>query len=156
MTRRRVLLLGSVAVLVSLLGAVLLTWPRPSAITADSIAKIQLEMSRAEVEAILGGPPRDESDGLCRPAYPSISGLALYTDDTYSAEYVGQDCAIRITFYRDRVVRLLFGDMMRTNATLLEKLRGWLGPPASVAVAVALAAASVRVTTAWPDWRWSR
>jgi hypothetical protein len=127
MTRRRVLLLGSVAVVVALIATVCLTWRRPSVITADNLAKIKLDMTLAEVEAILGGPPRDESDGLCRPAYPSISRLAFHTDGMPSVEYVGPDCAIRITFYQNRVVWLLFGDMMRTDETSLEKLRRWLG-----------------------------
>jgi hypothetical protein len=59
-TRRRLLLfiLASVAVLA--VGAWLL-WPR-TAITRENAAKIKEGMTLAEVEAILGGPARNESD----------------------------------------------------------------------------------------------
>jgi hypothetical protein len=57
MTRRRVLLLGSVAIVAALAVALWLTWPRPSAITADNVAMIKPGMILAEVEAILGGRP---------------------------------------------------------------------------------------------------
>ena len=43
--------------------ALWLLWPRESAITEENIASIQIGMTRAQVEAILGGPARDESDG---------------------------------------------------------------------------------------------
>jgi hypothetical protein len=68
MTRRRVLLLGSVAVVVAL---VVGWWavPRPSAINPENAAKINEGMTLAEVEAILGGPPLDESTmGILRDA----------------------------------------------------------------------------------------
>jgi hypothetical protein len=68
MTRRRVLLLGSVAVV----AALVVTWwalPRPSAIHQENAAKVKEGMTLAEVEAILGGPPRDESTmGILRDA----------------------------------------------------------------------------------------
>ena len=63
MTRRRVLLLGSVAVVAAMPVAVWLLSPR-TAITPENAAKIQPGMTLAEVEAILGGPPRDETTGL--------------------------------------------------------------------------------------------
>ena len=36
-------------------------WPRPSAITVENAEKIRTGMSLAEVETLLGGPPRDET-----------------------------------------------------------------------------------------------
>ena len=60
MTRRRVLLLGSVAALAAMAFGAWVTWPRPSAITDENSVKIQTGMTLAEVEAILGGPPRNE------------------------------------------------------------------------------------------------
>jgi hypothetical protein len=61
MTRRRFLFLSLAAVVVVLAVAWLL-WPR-TAITRENAAKIQVGMTLAEVRAILGGKPRDESNG---------------------------------------------------------------------------------------------
>jgi hypothetical protein len=63
MTRRsrRLLIALPVAVVLTLALAWLL-WPR-MAITRDNAAKITVGMTLAEVEAILGGPARDETTG---------------------------------------------------------------------------------------------
>jgi hypothetical protein len=62
MTRRRVLLLGSIAVVAAL---AVTGWvvSRQSAITRENAARISEDMTLAEVEAILGGPERDDSTG---------------------------------------------------------------------------------------------
>src|SRR5260370_5738376 len=63
--RRRLLLFGLLAGSLALGAGLWLLWPR-SAITRENAAKIQEEMTLAEVEAILGGPERDDSSGpLC-------------------------------------------------------------------------------------------
>src|SRR5947209_17090532 len=68
MTRRRVLLLGSVAVVAALAVAVWMVWPRRSVITRENIDRITDGMTLDEVEAILGGPARDEVGNLsCNP-----------------------------------------------------------------------------------------
>lgn len=59
MSRR---LLLRFALLTAILVAAVL-WPRPSAITRENQAKVHEGMTRDEFEAILGGPPRDESSG---------------------------------------------------------------------------------------------
>jgi hypothetical protein len=56
---RRLLLLWLTAATVAGLVTAWLLWPRP-AITRENAAKIQVGMTSAEVEAILGGPPRNE------------------------------------------------------------------------------------------------
>lgn len=62
MTRR--LLLYAVPATLALIGCGgWLIWPR-TAITKESFAQIRKGMSRAEVDVILGGPPRDESTSL--------------------------------------------------------------------------------------------
>src|SRR5436305_330604 len=61
MTRRRLLLLSLAAIAVVLMVAWLL-WPR-TGITRENARRIELGMTLAEVEAILGGPARDESSG---------------------------------------------------------------------------------------------
>src|ERR1700722_14790543 len=64
MSRRRLLVFGFLVVLVMLgVGGVVL-WAQPrTAITRENAAKIQVGMALTEVEAILGGPARDESSG---------------------------------------------------------------------------------------------
>jgi hypothetical protein len=57
-SRRRLLLLAVVGVAALALGGWLL-WPR-TAITRDNAERIQVGMNLAEVEAILGGPARDQ------------------------------------------------------------------------------------------------
>ncbi len=55
--RRRKLLLGTLLGLALLAGcALFVLWPRPSRVTRENFLRIQLGMSRAEVEAILGAP----------------------------------------------------------------------------------------------------
>ena len=66
MGRRRVLLLGSAAVVVvGLAIGVWTLWPR-TAITEENAAKLRPGMTLAEVEAILGGPARIETTGPTR------------------------------------------------------------------------------------------
>jgi hypothetical protein len=56
--RRRKLLVVLAGLAVLAVGAFLL-WPRPDRITRDYFQRIRIGMGRAEVEAILGGPPGD-------------------------------------------------------------------------------------------------
>ena len=63
MTHRRVLLLGSVAVVAAVAVMGWSLWPAPTAITTDNAARIKDGMALAEVEAILGGQARDEATG---------------------------------------------------------------------------------------------
>src|SRR4051812_12875345 len=60
---RRLLLFSVPAALVAGLLAAWLLWPR-TAITRENAERVQVGMTRAEVEAILGGPARDDSTGL--------------------------------------------------------------------------------------------
>jgi hypothetical protein len=61
-TRRRLLVLGLLAGLLVLGVGGWMLWPR-TAITRENAAKIETGMTLTEVEAILGGPERDESTG---------------------------------------------------------------------------------------------
>ncbi len=64
MGHRRLLLLGLAAVL-AVLGVAVSVWLLPrSAINRENYRKIRDGMSLAQVEAILGGPERDESIGV--------------------------------------------------------------------------------------------
>jgi hypothetical protein len=65
MFRRRVPLIALFAVLVLVGIAGLTPWPaaRTTAISRENAAKLREGLTVAEVEAILGGPPRDDSTG---------------------------------------------------------------------------------------------
>jgi hypothetical protein len=72
MTRRRLLLWVLPAALVLLSVGAWLLRPRPSPITEENAAKIQKGMMLTEVEALLGGPARNESampDNLINDAF---------------------------------------------------------------------------------------
>ncbi len=62
--RRRLLVFGLLASLLVLGVRGWVLWPRmATAITRESAARIQENMTLAEVEALLGGPARDETTG---------------------------------------------------------------------------------------------
>jgi hypothetical protein len=63
MTRRtcRLLPLALAAAVLAVGLIAWLVWPPPSAITRENAAKIRVGMTLAEVEALLGGPARNES-----------------------------------------------------------------------------------------------
>ena len=61
-TRRRLLLFGLPAGLIALGVGAWMLWPH-TAITRENAAKIQVGMTLTAVEAILGGPARDEMTG---------------------------------------------------------------------------------------------
>ncbi len=69
---RRALLLGIVIALAALAGTVWLLWPR-TAISRENAEKVCAGMTRAEVEAILGGPARDEATGPIELDYDDSS-----------------------------------------------------------------------------------
>jgi outer membrane protein assembly factor BamE (lipoprotein component of BamABCDE complex) len=94
---------------------------RPSAITGANIAKIQDGMTRTQVEAILGGPARDDSRG----------GLVVYLDgDSVSHanpnEWIGEDQAVTVHFENDHVSGRRVGLVARSEEGVLARLRRWL------------------------------
>jgi hypothetical protein len=60
-TRRRLLVFGLLTTVMAPVLGVWLLWPQSSAIKCENAARIQEGMTLAEVEAMLGGPARDES-----------------------------------------------------------------------------------------------
>jgi hypothetical protein len=99
--RRRFLLFALLSVLVVAAVFVAMVRPRPSAITRDNEARIHEGMTVDELEAILGGPPRDESTGptdydpdglthvLGRPAPPMVTNIS---------EWISDEVMIRVAF----------------------------------------------------------
>jgi hypothetical protein len=65
--RRLFIVLGLVACIVMAAGVAWLLWPRRPAITRANAAMIEKGMTIGDVEALLGGPARDESTGVLDP-----------------------------------------------------------------------------------------
>jgi hypothetical protein len=124
--RGRKLLVAVVAVLVAA-GTVLL-WPRTDRITEENCERIQLGMGRAEVEALLGGPPGDyrtfRTVSCGEPDNPNELGY-LEPDDHASDRYqrgdfdpgilgrwFGNDGYIRVEFTPEVV---FYKDFIRTR-----------------------------------------
>ena len=81
-TRRRLLLFGLLAGLLALGTGVWLLWPRPSAITSENAAKIQVGMTLAEVEVILGARARRELPPGGLEAVPKAHYAAMFSLST--------------------------------------------------------------------------
>jgi hypothetical protein len=119
---RRLLMLALPAGLVVLAVAAGWFWPR-AAITRESAAKIEVGMTRAEVETILGGPadPRGEDSTLWPDdVIPAGSRLIV------GPFWVGDDVLVVVAFDRTgrvQAVRVLG----RARVTLADRLRRWLG-----------------------------
>jgi hypothetical protein len=93
MRRKPTILALCFAAVVLVLTAWLL-W-RPSAVTKENIHRIQPGMTRAEVEAILGGPPQEEpGGGLMYLDGDSVSAGPLRG----SANWIGDDWAVTVQF----------------------------------------------------------
>lgn len=66
--RRRILLLTVIAALAALAGGFGFLWTR-TAITPANAAKLEVGMTRADVCVILGGPARQEFEGIFAPDF---------------------------------------------------------------------------------------
>lgn len=123
--RRRLLLFGFVALLVVFGAAVIVAWPKSTAITPENAIKIQKSMTLTEVEALLGGPARNES-ALPRPPIQ----IKLSWETSQKAEvkcWASHDYAILVGF--DEFGRVLWHrlcNIYRSQKSLLEKVRLWL------------------------------
>jgi hypothetical protein len=123
MTRRRVLLLGSVAAAAALALAVWALSPS-SAINAENAARITPGMTLAEVEAILGGPARDETDGERYVEYHE----GLTEPIIPFRQWTGPSIGIIVVFSaEDGVVTQFSIGPTSAAANPLDRLRRWLG-----------------------------
>jgi hypothetical protein len=144
MSRTRRLLLfalpaGSVVAVLAL--AAWLVLPRPSAITRGNAAKIQEGMTLAEVEAILGGPARDESTGPTEIDIRALDGaerllvrmaVADRMLEVAASGSVRRWTSDRVTVHVrfDEAARVSIAEafpLCRTDESLLDRLRRWLG-----------------------------
>jgi outer membrane protein assembly factor BamE (lipoprotein component of BamABCDE complex) len=124
-TRRR-LLLVMIATALALTAGVWLAWPRPrSAINRDNAAKIEAGMTVAQVNALLGGPGRDEG-GDFTVHYVESSDRVI-PDDCNVWLWVSAECGVMVYFRDDRVCHVSVGESTRREESLPAKLRRWLG-----------------------------
>jgi hypothetical protein len=131
MTRRRPLLLSMLAVVLAL-AAAWLVWPC-AAITRENVQQVKEGMTLAEVEAILGGPVRDETTG---PVVLDEECSAPGLQPDYSRPYRGHIGPFQ--WKSDQVMLLLYFDaeghvadrdplpLRRADESLLARLRRWL------------------------------
>jgi outer membrane protein assembly factor BamE (lipoprotein component of BamABCDE complex) len=110
-------------VALSALGLALwLLWPRESAITEENIARIQPGMTRAEVEAVLGGPARDETGGRRMAFYIDGDGWFEPNPD----EWIGDEWVVTVNFDHGRVSGKREGQSCPVEENLLSRFRRWL------------------------------
>ncbi len=141
MSRRRILVLVLPAAVVSSMAAAWLLWPR-TAITRENAARIQPGITRADVEALLGGPPRDEATGPVsldlddRPEDGAQLWLEWQFRGLFQADPVGPHASLwgsnRVVIWvqfdgQDRVTACTAFPMRRVGETPLALVRRWLG-----------------------------
>jgi hypothetical protein len=147
MTRRtrRLLLLGLPAIVAVALVTAWLLWPR-MAITRENAAKVQLGLTLAEAEVILGGPARDETTGPVNldPAATSDAveqawvtekvvrvwedALDRQDDTPRSLWWKSNNVALRVRFDPQGCVsESLAFPMRRVDESPLAMLHRWLG-----------------------------
>jgi hypothetical protein len=131
-TRRRLLVFGLLATLTGLgLGGWLL-WPR-TAITRENAAKIKRGRTLAEVEAILGGPARNESTGSVEKDVddepPRVTAPRLPRADEWTGyAWLSDNVQVLLIFDADeRAIGIEAHPMRRIPETTLEMLCRWLG-----------------------------
>jgi hypothetical protein len=120
--RRRLVLLGVPAAVVAVALVVWLLLPRGTAITRGNAAKIQPGMTRAEVEALLGGPAGDYTAGryAAAPEPVAVGGPSF-------SEWLGEECSVMVSFdEEDRVVRSQVRPVVNLD-TLGNRLHRWFG-----------------------------
>jgi hypothetical protein len=109
MTRRRVLLLGSVAVLAALVLAVM-AWvaraPSHAPLTAENIEKIRADrLDRAQIQEFIGPGEGDETQGV----------------------WVGESMIMEIDFAPDGTFTRIHIQALSSPESLLSRLHRWLG-----------------------------
>jgi hypothetical protein len=124
--------LAAGTVVLASVGAFVL-WPRPSRITEANCERIREGMSRAEVYAILGGPPGDYRSVLtCGPELdePFVTASILVGDPPRSEalkfeRWQGDVGNIYVTFWPERVCAKSFVSAVRVEQGSIDTLLWW-------------------------------
>jgi hypothetical protein len=128
MPRRRRLLLFALIAGTAIVGtfAAWLLWPH-SAITRENAAKIQMDMTLAEVEELLGGPARNESnmpDNFINDAF--VVARHRGAQPFEERRWASPGFVVLVHFDDSgRVIRLTNFDF-NVDRSLIDKLRRWL------------------------------
>jgi hypothetical protein len=110
MNRRHALLLLIVSSLAMLVVGFSWRSPTRTAITREHAARIARGMTRAEVEAILGGPARDETDGMYHVRWEPVEPVAIPPIGVRRGQWTSGECAVAVLFHEDRVLGVFGGD----------------------------------------------
>jgi hypothetical protein len=140
MNRRRVLLLFVTAVIGLVIGIWML-WPR-TAITLENAEKLREGMTQQEVEAILGGLPRDETTGPVTVEPADATALLQFTvaepmhgidlldeqaDPPSLQTWRSNQALVCVALDpSERVLRFVAIPLHRVNESPLDILRRWL------------------------------
>jgi hypothetical protein len=117
--RRTVLQIGSLAVALVLFSALVLAlWPHPSAITPTNAEKIQKGMTLAEVEELLGGAARNESD-----LPDNFIQDAFVVPNEENKRWASRDCLVIVEF--DASGEVIVSHVIDLGESLLDRLRAW-------------------------------
>jgi hypothetical protein len=117
--RRRTLLVALAGLAVVVAGGAVVLWPRANRVTRENYDRIQIGMSRADVEAVLG-PPGLYASG------PLMVGGTVYSDDV--ATVMGGERMEEVDWTSDNaIVRVFFrltgqvGDKCFTEASRMNQ-----------------------------------
>jgi hypothetical protein len=125
MKRRRLLLFGLLGLLALLGVGVWMVWSSQSAITVENGDKIRVGMTRAEVEAILGGPEQNETSGWI--TFDGEGGIIL-KDKVSPGIWASDRVFIHVTFDDNGLVSDSNCSPCRPARGLADRLlRRWLG-----------------------------
>jgi hypothetical protein len=128
MSRRNLLLLILICPVVVLAACIWLMWPRQSSITHANVARIQNGMVLAEVEALLGGPPRDETATQGIVFYVIVPNRKVACERVPDrATWVGPEQAVKVDFCDGRVCEVMVGRTELTVETLNQRICRLLG-----------------------------
>jgi hypothetical protein len=123
-TRPRLLLLGILASLLSLCFGIWVLWPRNTAITNESFDKIRRGMTQSEVEAILGGPARDET---CGRAFFLETMSGSWSPKPPGLQWTSERCAISVSFREGRVYAKDSATVCNPDQTFFNRVCCWIG-----------------------------
>jgi hypothetical protein len=118
----RFLFLSVATVVVGLAAGVYMVWPR-TAITVGNAKRITEGMTLVEVEAVLGGPARDESGGAGFVFDEPPDGQIGHD----FAQWHGPERGVHVEFRNGRVALVRTSARIWDDETLLRRLFRWLG-----------------------------